>query len=192
MVASDNARQPRKDAVANRAHILDTAARVFAEEGVNVSMDALAKHAGIGSATLYRNFPNKDALLAALLAPHHERLATRRIAIERSDGDAGQKLQQWIDALGDWMLAFEGLPEPLREAWMTDTSALKPACDGLIATTEKFLDAAQRDGFSRPCLSGRDVFIGVMALAWASEQTTVGRTSRAVLSDMLRNGWAVG
>ena len=188
---SASARQPRKDAQANRAHILAVAAHAFAHEGVDVSMDAIARKAGIGSATLYRNFPSKDALLAMLLAPHHEVLAERRRAIEQHAGDAGGRLHQWIDALGDWMLAYDGLPEPLKAAWST-ASPLKPACDDLIAATDGFLRAAQRDGLARPGLSGRDVFLAALAVAWASGRTTAQENTRSMLGNILRNGWAVG
>lgn len=190
MVASVNARQPRKDAQANRAHILAVAAHAFTHEGVDVSMDAIARKAGIGSATLYRNFPSKDALLAMLLAPHHEALAERRRAIQQDAGGAGDKLHQWIDALGDWMLAYDGLPEPLQAAWST-ASPLKPACDDLIAATDRFLHAAQQAGLARPGLSGRDVFLAALAMAWASGRMTEQENARTVLGDILRNGWAL-
>jgi AcrR family transcriptional regulator len=189
-MASPIARHPRKDAKANRAHVLDVAKRAFAEEGIDVSMDAIARKAEIGSATLYRNFPNKDALLAALLTPYHERLEERRIAIEQGTGDAGEKFQHWIDALADWMLVYEGLPEPLQAAWAAKSSPLQPACDDLFETTDRFLRAAQQGGFARPALSGRDVFLSLMAMAWAIGTKSAHANSRTTLNDILRNGWA--
>ena len=57
----------RRDAEANRERILDTARRLFAEQGLDTSMDELARLAGVGPATLYRRFPTKEALLDAVL-----------------------------------------------------------------------------------------------------------------------------
>lgn len=178
----------RRDAQHNRAHILDVARQVFASDGVDVSMDAIAKLAGVGAGTLYRHFPNKDALLAALLVLHYEGLDRRRIEIEAQESDAGRALELWIDALGDWMLAYEGLPEPLRAACRAD-SPLTPTCHAVIATTERILKAAQDGGFARRTMTGRDVFLGALAIAWASGTTAADEGTRNVLCDVLKNGW---
>jgi AcrR family transcriptional regulator len=187
---STRSRQPRKDAQLNRAHILDVAGHAFVNDGVDVSMDAIAKQAGIGNATLYRHFPTKDALLVALLTPHHEQLEQEKAAIEQGGGHAGLMLEQWIDALGDWMLAYDGLPEPLRAAWSVTGSPLKSTCDGLIESTDVFLRAAQCEGFARPSLSAQDIFLGALAVAWASRRSTARPDTRRGLRDVLRNGWS--
>lgn len=49
-------RPPRADAQRNKTHILEVASDAFAEEGINVSMDSIAKRAGVGPGTLYRHF----------------------------------------------------------------------------------------------------------------------------------------
>ena len=191
MTSSSSSRQPRKDAQQNRAHILEVAGRAFVTDGVDVSMDAIAKQAGVGNATLYRHFPTKDALLVALLAPHHEKLEQEKASIEQGEGHTGLRLERWIEALGDWMLAYDGLPEPLRAAWSVTDSPLKSTCDGLIESTDGFLRAAQRDGFARPTLSAQDVFLGSLAVAWASGRTTARPDTRTGLRDVFRNGWSV-
>src|ERR687886_739122 len=56
----------RADAERNRARILAAAAEVFAERGLDVSLDDIAAHAGVGVGTVYRRFPDKDALIDAL------------------------------------------------------------------------------------------------------------------------------
>lgn len=192
MISLPSPKPPRRDARENRAHILEIAGRVFVEGGVEVSMDAIAKHAGVGSATLYRHFPTKDALLFALLAPHHERLEQARESIQQGAGHAGQKLERWIDALGDWMLAYAGLPEPLRAGWSVTASPLKSSCDGVIECTDVFLREAQRGGFARPALSAQDIFLGSLAVAWASERAATRSDTRNGLRDILRHGWSAG
>ncbi|MEJ7925642.1 helix-turn-helix domain-containing protein [Sphingobium sp. AN641] len=182
-------REPRRDAQRNRAYILDAARQAFLNEGVEVSMDAIAKKAGVGAGTLYRHFPNKDALLAALLDLHHATLDEQRTMIEAEERNSGQALERWIDALGDWMLAYHGLPEPLRAACKVE-SALTPTCLDVIATTETFLQAAQNDGFARSTLQGRDIYLGALAIAWASGITTADQRIRTVLRDMLKDGWS--
>jgi AcrR family transcriptional regulator len=56
----------RKDAERNRQRVLDAAREVFAERGLGVSLDDIAKHAGVGVGTVYRRFPDKEQLIDAL------------------------------------------------------------------------------------------------------------------------------
>ncbi|MFH9244121.1 TetR/AcrR family transcriptional regulator [Streptomyces lydicus] len=58
----------RSDARYNRARILDAARAVFGEEGLSAPMREVARHAGVGPATLYRHFPTKQALFAETFA----------------------------------------------------------------------------------------------------------------------------
>ena len=178
----------RRDAQHNRAHILKVARQAFDDGSIDVSMDAVAKQAGVGPGTLYRHFPNKDALLAALLVHHHDELERRRAEIEASGDDAGSMLDRWIDALGDWMLAFEGLPEPLRTACRVD-SPLTPACQAIIDTTERILKIAQDGGFAKPGMTGSDIFLAALSIAWASGVTPANDETRNVLRNILRTGW---
>ncbi|HWT94725.1 MAG TPA: helix-turn-helix domain-containing protein [Solirubrobacteraceae bacterium] len=73
MAAEPRDRPTRKDAVRNRAVLVEAAATVFREEGLDASVNAVARAAGVNVATLYRHFPTKghlvDAVLDALLAP---------------------------------------------------------------------------------------------------------------------------
>lgn len=179
---------PRRDAQRNRAHILAVARSAFDKDGIDISMDAIAKLAEVGPGTLYRNFPNKDALLAALLVLHHDALDQRRAEIEANENNPGRVLELWIEALGDWMLAYEGLPEPLRAACRTE-SPLTPTCQAVIETTERILQDAQDRGFAKEVVTGRDIFLAALAVAWASSDAIAGEDTREVLRDVLKCGW---
>src|SRR3954454_17041113 len=60
------AQQLRADAERNRRRILDAAAELFAEKGLSVGLDEIARHAGVGVGTAYRRFATKDELIDAL------------------------------------------------------------------------------------------------------------------------------
>ncbi len=182
-------RRPRTDAQRNRAHILDVAERHFAEHGVTSSLDAIAKRAGVGAGTLYRHFPNRDALLDALLTARAEELVARRDAIRHDERDATEALAQWLDALGAWATAFDGLPEPLRMAVSEETSPLALTCQGFVTTTDEFLTAAQEAGGARPGVRGRDLFLGVLATSWVSGAAMADESSTAALNALMRAGW---
>jgi AcrR family transcriptional regulator len=182
-------RRPRPDAQRNRTHILDVARKHFAEHGVSSSLDAIAKRAGVGPGTLYRHFPNRDALLDALLAARAEELVARRDAIRNDERDATEALAQWLDALGAWATAFDGLPEPLRVALDEETSPLALTCQGFVTTTDEFLTAAQEAGGARPGMRGRDLFLGVLAVSWVGGAAMADESSTAALNALLRGGW---
>src|SRR6476469_6346470 len=61
-------RHPRADALRNRERVLTAAREAFATEGPSVSLDEIARRAGLGPGTLHRHFPTKRALLAAVIA----------------------------------------------------------------------------------------------------------------------------
>jgi AcrR family transcriptional regulator len=83
----------RRDAAANRERILETARRLFAEQGLDTSMDEVARAAKVGSATLYRRFATKEALLDAVLGDVLARfIAFAHEALRQDDAFAGLQL----------------------------------------------------------------------------------------------------
>lgn len=184
------ARKPRTDAQRNRSHILEVAEQFFSEQGVAGSLDAIAKRAGVGAGTLYRHFPSRDALLAALLRARDQELDARRAEIQREEVDSTERLTRWLDALIDWVTAFDGLPAPLRDALSEDGSPLALTCQGFITTTEEFLRAAQHDGGAQPWVRGRDLFLSALATGWVSGAAMADDSSAQALRAMVRSGWA--
>jgi AcrR family transcriptional regulator len=93
-----SARKPRADAQRNRERILEVAKQVFTSRGADASMDEIARRAKIGPGTLYRHFPMRDDLLAAVYISEVEKLA-----------EAQKKLSAElppVEALRAWMLLF--------------------------------------------------------------------------------------
>jgi AcrR family transcriptional regulator len=80
----------RADARRNREVVLRTAVRVFAEDGLAVSLGRIAQRAGVGAGTVYRHFPSKEMLLEAVLAEHVESMvaAAERWATRSAPGAA--------------------------------------------------------------------------------------------------------
>src|ERR1700751_5292579 len=96
--AKKAARKPRADAQRNRGRILEVAKQVFTSRGAEASMDEIAKRAKIGPGMLYRPFPTRDDLLAAVYITEVEKLAEaqRTFSAELPP----------VEALRAWMLVF--------------------------------------------------------------------------------------
>src|SRR5712672_1390141 len=91
-------RKPRTDAQRNRERILEVAKEAFTRQGVNASLDDIAKEASVGAGTLYRHFPTRDALIEAVYRTEVEKLA----AAERKFTESMPP----VEALRAWMLLF--------------------------------------------------------------------------------------
>src|SRR5580698_8612379 len=68
-------RKPRADAERNRQRLTEVAKQAFAERGGDVTLDEIAKRAGMGIGTLYRHFPTRDAMLQAVYRHEVEQIA---------------------------------------------------------------------------------------------------------------------
>ena len=92
------ARKPRADSARNRQALIDAAKAAFAEVGLNVSLEEIARGAGVGIGTLYRHFPTREAVVEAVY----------RRAVEQLAEAAPQLLEASpaADALHKWMHLF--------------------------------------------------------------------------------------
>jgi AcrR family transcriptional regulator len=97
-------RKLRADAKRNRERILEVAKQVFTRRGAEASMDEIAKRAGIGPGTLYRHFPARDELLAAVYISEVEKLAEaqRKFSAELPPKEA---LRAWLLVFIDYIAA---------------------------------------------------------------------------------------
>jgi AcrR family transcriptional regulator len=119
-------RKPRADAQRNRERILETAKQAFTRSGANISLDDVAKHAGVGAGTLYRHFPTRDALLEAVYRSEVEKLAAaeRKLAATMPP----------LDALRAWMLLFVD--------YIETKQIIAPALNTLVGGPSKIFEAS--------------------------------------------------
>lgn len=121
------ARKPRADAQRNRERILEIAKQAFTQEGANVSLDEVAKQAGVGAGTLYRHFPTRDALLEAVYRSEVEKLAAaeRRLAATMPP----------LEALRAWMLLFVD--------YIATKQIIAPALNTLVGGPSKIFESSR-------------------------------------------------
>lgn len=188
--AQQPGRKARADVQRNRAALLDAAQRHFLEHGVGTSLEAVAKEAGVGPGTLYRHFPSREALLAAVLQARQEELETRQAGIAKVD-DPMDALRAWMRAMEEYFSAFSGLPEPLMAAARAETpgNPLTVPCHEIIATTDGYLLAAQRAGRVRPSVRGVDLFLAAVSVAWAMGVGTIDEESLDRLRGLVEHGY---
>ena len=145
----------RADAARNRAKVLEAARKTFAAEGIDAEMAVVAAEAGVGVGTLYRHFPTKDALLAALTSRHFERLT------EIADEILADKMGSWERVEGLVRRSAELTSE---DSGMCDILAAAPAAVSgtpearrLRALTTEIVEAARDEGTIRSDARGDDI-----------------------------------
>ena len=159
----------RADAARNRKAIVDTARSVFAEQGLDVALDEIARRAGIGNATLYRRFPSRADLVAAVFA---EQMADHVAAVKAALGDP----DPWA-GLGSYLTAIAAMQandRGLADLVTMDLSAA-PEIESLraqaFAGLVTLLERAKAAGALRAEFNPEDVLVLLMANAGLVERT---------------------
>lgn len=107
-------RAERRDAAANRLRLLNEARRLFAEEGVaNVNMAMVARAAGVGKGTLYRNFAHKGELCLALIDEKMRIFQDEQLAMMRESTARGEKVTERLAKFLEALVAFTRANMPL-------------------------------------------------------------------------------
>jgi AcrR family transcriptional regulator len=167
MATIDETKSLRADARRNREAVLAAASRLFAEQGVEVQMPDVAKAASVGVGTVYRHFPRKEDLIAALVDERFERLAA--------------KAHECLEMDDSW----EGIAELIRfsarlqadDLGLCDVTGLRPdlmgaaaEAAGMPALAEQLVKRAQRDGKLRRDLTWEDIPMITCGLGSATRQ----------------------
>jgi len=138
-------RAPRADSIANRARILDAAMAAFDEAGVGVSLDEIARRAGVGAGTVHRHFPTKDALIDATIAQGVEELAGQAKRLTRA-ADPVEAFCSFFETMITRGAASHALADRLGGAGRGSGPAVTGAVADLRRSVATLLRRAQRAG----------------------------------------------
>jgi len=154
----------RRDAAANRQHLIDAAWQVFAEHGLDASVEEIARVAGVGVGTLYRRFSTKDALVAALVQDVLDAmLAFADDAAKQPDGEG---LERYLEAASAYQAEHSGC---LPRLWNTDVHS--PSIYRLRTTVGGLLEDAKRHGRVRADLTSTDLTVIMWSIRGVIETT---------------------
>ncbi|WP_433893376.1 TetR/AcrR family transcriptional regulator [Streptomyces sp. CA-111067] len=159
----------RADARRNRARILETARAAFAAEGVGVSLDEIARRAGVGPGTVHRHFPTKEALFEAAVTEHLQQLTDQARSALRAD-EAGSAFFGFLRQMIDDADAKQDLTDTLARAGTPLGDGTLRAAAELREVFAELLTRAQRTGRVRPDVDASDVHAIVLAALTAQAQ----------------------
>ncbi len=177
----------RSDALRNRQRLLEAADAMFREHGVDVSVGDIAAAAGVGRGTLFRNFANKDALIAAVLAVRIGEVLAFGAELLEEDRDDVEVAFRFVEELVDRQDENRALLQTLTEDSLLVAPELQRTHVEMMALLEALLERGRSVGAIRPEATATDLMMLIKGLCMhpAAEQPLPAETVRRHL-DLVR------
>jgi len=161
----------RADAARNRSQLIDEARLLFAERGLDVPLDEIARRAGVGNATLYRRFPTRCHLIAAAFADTLREIVAAAEKALAEPGDAWDAFASYLTFLCDTQAANRGIADLLTSA-VSGSPELERLREQALDGLGRLIDRAKASGGLRRDFRHEDVVLILMANAGLIERTT--------------------
>lgn len=163
----------RSDARRNRERLLEAATAAFTAHGGSVSLESIARDAGLGIGTLYRHFPNREALVEAIYrAELAEVAAAAEQLLKRHPPKTA--LRRWMDRYASFVAAKRGMAESLQAIFASGAMEPTQTRDSIVGAVELLLQAGAEDATLRADVQADDVvssLIGIFLASGSPEQT---------------------
>jgi AcrR family transcriptional regulator len=161
-IAAVRRRPQRADARRNYDALLAAAREVFAESGTEASLEEIARRAGVGIGTLYRNFPTRQDLFESVYVEEIDQLS--QVAAAVADLPPWLALTKWLERFVDYAATKRAIVEALNR----DSEMFRSCRETMYAAGEPLLRRAQESGDVRPDASIDDILRLVSGLTSAA------------------------
>jgi AcrR family transcriptional regulator len=185
-VPATGPRPLRADARRNRDRLLDAAVRAFSADGPDVTLDAIAKEAGVGIGTLYRHFPTREALVEATYRNELARLCEAATDLLKSF-PPDEATRAWMDRFVDYMTTKRGMAGALRAVIASGGNPFAESRDRLTTAITTLLDAGAAAGTVRSDIEPADVLASLSGVSLAAGEPAQRDQARRML-DLLMDG----
>ncbi|MGW7349719.1 TetR/AcrR family transcriptional regulator [Streptomyces sp. Z26] len=153
----------RADALRNRERIVDAAREAFVQYGPDVPLDEIARDAGVGNATLYRHFPDRDSLIRHVVLSVMDRVASRAEAAYAEVPGAFDALRRFVfDAAEERVGALCPMLTPHLDGNAPEFAAARKRLED---ATQALMDRGRRSGELRPDVDSGDLMVALSQLA---------------------------
>ncbi|NLU73167.1 TetR/AcrR family transcriptional regulator [Streptomyces sp. HNM0575] len=179
----------RSDALRNRERILDVALAELTCS-TDVPLSAIARKAGVGQATFYRNFPSREALVLEVYRHETQQVADAAAQLLRTR-EPERALREWMDRLAQFAMAKAGLADAIRQATSAPGSAAKPGHQPVTRAAELLLHANEEAGTIRPGVTADDFLLAIAGL-WQIDPHGDWQPRVSRLLDLVMDGLRAG
>ena len=153
-----------------------------------MSLEDVARAAGVGIGTLYRNFGTREALVEAVYRSELDAVASAADAL-LEDHAAFDALRRWMDCYATFVATKRGMHDVLRGAWASGTLQVSETRERITATISRILAAGAEDGTIRADVEPDDVtasLVGVFLATLGAADPDQTRRMLDLLMDALR------
>ena len=164
-----NKRKPRADAARNRERVLAAAKEVFSAGGVEASLEAVARAAGVGIGTLYRHFPTREALFEAVYRREVQQLADLAEKLKQATPPI-EALQQWMRSNVKFVATKKGMSAALALATYKNSELFSYSFDQLTRAAGGLLERAIAAGEIRDDISPEDLLRALVGMCYMHDQ----------------------
>jgi AcrR family transcriptional regulator len=185
-VSGTGTRPLRADAQRNRDRLLDAAVQAFSQVGPDVTLDAIAKDAGVGIGTLYRHFPTRESLVEAAYRNELARLCDAVTDLLQAM-PPDEATRTWMDRFVDYMTTKRGMADALRAVIASGGNPYAQSRDRLIAAITTLLHAGAAAGTVRSDVEPGDVLVSLTGVSLAAGGPAQRDQARRLL-DLLMDG----
>jgi AcrR family transcriptional regulator len=180
------ARKPRADSARNRQLLIDAAKAGFSGVGLDVSLEEIARRAGVGIGTLYRHFPTREAVVEAVYRREVEQLAEAVPQLLKTS-PAGEALHQWMHLFVDY-IATKRIIAPSLAAAATRTSTLHTTSVELITSAiSTLVKHAIASGDVRKDIDPSDLLRALVGVSYSNPDVRWEASARRLI-DILMDG----
>jgi AcrR family transcriptional regulator len=171
----------RADARRNRDRLLSAAVRAFSQDGADVTLDAIAKDAGVGIGTLYRHFPTREALIEAA---YRSELAWLCDAVPDllQEMRPDEATRAWMDRYIEYMTTKRGMADALRAVIASGGTPYAQSRDRLITAITSLLQAGAAAGTLRADIEPADVLASLSGISLAAGEPSQRAQARRLLN----------
>ncbi|HEX4833204.1 MAG TPA: TetR/AcrR family transcriptional regulator [Trebonia sp.] len=166
----------RADARRSRARLIEAATAAFAENGAEAPLDDIARRAGVGIGTLYRHFPTRIDLQAAVFRSQVTTVCSKAEDLITSSPPE-QAFAAWLRVLAAYLVTKRGLSRAVMDSLGKDSELVSTCFMAMRETAERLLATGQEAGVLRLDLNATDVLRLVHGVAITTEQAP-GETDR--------------
>ena len=187
-MSSPSTRPLRADAQRNRDHLLAIARAAFAADGDEVTLDRIARDAGVGIGTLYRHFPTRESLVDAVYRDQVARLTSSADQL-LAELPPAVALRRWMDLFGEWIATKSGMIDTLLAMIESGAIAHHQTQSELTAAVDALIAAGTAAGELRAGITAEDIaasLIGIYTVAPLPEHRDRARRLLDIVMDGLR------